>query len=198
MCILSIELIYILSSWGKAKTKGEEVGKRWFHQVYWMVCVRVYSSIWHYMALYGSMWQYMAVIENKCGWCCGLASAVNLSRSQMADPWLLACDRLALNAGGNPVGESRSRGWGCQGRQSQRQSQLSFVFFVFFYYNEVQVFKDKRLVRGKVVSLWLCSCFMHSTSRSALLLMTSFRNWAGELCALLNGNETNECIQMTT
>lgn len=132
MCILSIELIYILSSWGKAKTKGEEVGKRWFHQVYWMVCVRVYSSIWHYMALYGSMWQYMAVIENKCGWCCGLASAVNLSRSQMADPWLLACDRLALNAGGNPVGESRSRGWGCQGRQSQRQSQLSFVFCFFF------------------------------------------------------------------
>lgn len=43
-----------------------------------------------------------AEMENKRGWQCGLAPAVNLPQSQMAGPWSLGCDGLALNAGGNP------------------------------------------------------------------------------------------------
>lgn len=43
-----------------------------------------------------------AEMENKRGWQCGLAPAVNLPQSQMAGPWSLGCDGLALIAGGNP------------------------------------------------------------------------------------------------
>lgn len=43
-----------------------------------------------------------AMMENKRGWQCGLAPAVNLPQSQMAGPWSLGCDGLALIAGGNP------------------------------------------------------------------------------------------------
>lgn len=43
-----------------------------------------------------------AEVENKRGWQCGLAPAVNLPQSQMAGPWSLGCDGLALIARGNP------------------------------------------------------------------------------------------------
>lgn len=45
---------------------------------------------------------YEVKIEGKVSWQCGLAPAVNLLQSQMAGPWWLGCDGLALIVQGNP------------------------------------------------------------------------------------------------
>lgn len=131
-----------------------------------------------------------AEVENKCGWQCGLAPAVNLPQSQMAGPWSLGCDGLALIAGGNPclwVSEAwEEEDWECLAfHQSSSPvctdaETWAFIwgqrpFWVggglsYFDFAAVSSTTPWEVVSETIISLLLI----------VLLLMAVLRNWTGK------------------
>lgn len=98
--------------------------------------------------------------------------------------------------------EEEGWGWGCLGSHQS----LSTVYCLCRHRGlgiEGRRLVWSEFVRGlsyfasALISSSTCKWNLILQFRSALLLMASLRNWAGELYALLNGNEMKGCIQMT-
>lgn len=81
----------------------------------------------------------------------GLAPAVNLPQSQMAAPWSLDCDGLALSAGGNPCLWTQEAGKEKAGARAKK------VIVSRVCRRRGLGIQGWRLVWRAVIILWLCT-----------------------------------------